>query len=93
METGLHQILPRLVLFISEGVKINLVQHNLAILIYLMQMTNAILDNKSLYCEKYVREIFFFNVNFIDLYSLAASIISIYYIMYFITTNLFSTGS
>jgi transcription initiation factor TFIID subunit 6 len=48
-ETGLHQILPRLVLFISEGVKINLIQHNLAILIYLMKMINALLDNKSLY--------------------------------------------
>ena len=53
-ETGLHQIVPRLVLFISEGVKVNLMQYNLAILIYLMRMTSALLDNKSLYCEKYV---------------------------------------
>ena len=57
-ETGLHQILPRLVLFISEGVKINLMQSNLAILIYLMRMTSALLENKSLYCEKYVRKHF-----------------------------------
>jgi hypothetical protein len=54
VETGLHQILPRLVLFISEGVKVNLLQNNLAILIYLMRMTNALIENKSLYCEKYV---------------------------------------
>ena len=54
-ETGLHQIVPRLVLFISEGVKVNLMQYNLAILIYLMRMASALLENKSLYCEKYVR--------------------------------------
>jgi len=57
-ETGLHQILPRLVLFISEGVKINLMQSNLAILIYLMRMTSALLENKSLYCEKYLHQLF-----------------------------------
>lgn len=57
-ETGLHQIVPRLVLFISEGVKINLVQCNLAILIYLMRMTNALLENKSVYCEKYLHQLF-----------------------------------
>ncbi|CAF1381193.1 unnamed protein product [Rotaria sordida] len=57
-ETGLHQILPRIVLFISEGVKINLMQFNLAILIYLMRMTSALLDNKSLYCEKYLHQLF-----------------------------------
>ncbi|CAF3598375.1 unnamed protein product [Rotaria sp. Silwood1] len=57
-ETGLHQILPRIVLFISEGVKINLMQYNLAILIYLMRMTSALLDNKSLYCEKYLHQLF-----------------------------------
>ena len=54
-ETGLHQIVPRLVLFISEGVKVNLMQYNLAILIYLMRMTSSLLENKSLYCEKYVK--------------------------------------
>ncbi|CAF1446762.1 unnamed protein product [Adineta ricciae] len=57
-ETGLHQILPRIVLFISEGVKVNLMQYNLAILIYLMRMTSALLDNKSLYCEKYLHQLF-----------------------------------
>jgi hypothetical protein len=62
-ETGLHQILPRLVLFISEGVKVNLMQNNLAILIYLMQMINSLLENKSVYCERYVNE----KKNFIQL--------------------------
>jgi len=57
-ETGLHQIVPRLVLFISEGVKVNLMQYNLAILIYLMRMTSSLLENKSLYCEKYLHQLF-----------------------------------
>ncbi len=77
-------------MFISEGVKINLIQNNLAILIYLMKMINALLDNKSLYCETYVNRnidlIEFLNVSF-----LASSIISNGYILYFIPTNLRST--
>lgn len=35
-DPGLHQMLPRLCTFIAEGVRVNVVQHNLAILIYLM---------------------------------------------------------
>ena len=35
-DPGLHQMLPRLCTFIGEGVRVNVVQHNLAILIYLM---------------------------------------------------------
>ena len=35
-DSGLHQMLPRLCTFIAEGVRVNVVQHNLAILIYLM---------------------------------------------------------
>jgi transcription initiation factor TFIID subunit 6 len=40
--------------FIAEGVKVNVVQNNLALLIYLMRMVKALLDNQSLYLEKYV---------------------------------------
>ena len=36
VDPGLHQMLPRLCTFIAEGVRVNVVQHNLAILIYLM---------------------------------------------------------
>lgn len=32
----------------------NVVQNNLALLIYLMRMVKALLDNQSLYLEKYV---------------------------------------
>ena len=56
-DNGLHQMLPRLCTFISEGVKVNVVQNNLALLIYLMRMVKAILDNTSLYLEKYLHEI------------------------------------
>lgn len=56
-DSGLHQMLPRLCTFISEGVKVNVVQNNLALLIYLMRMVKAILDNASLYLEKYLHEI------------------------------------
>ena len=56
-DNGLHQMLPRLCTFISEGVKVNVVQNNLALLIYLMRMVKAILDNNSLYLEKYLHEL------------------------------------
>lgn len=56
-DSGLHQMLPRLCTFISEGVKVNVVQNNLALLIYLMRMVKALLDNQTLYLEKYLHEI------------------------------------
>lgn len=40
--------------FIIEGVRVNVVQNNLALLIYLMRMVKALLDNQSLFLEKYV---------------------------------------
>jgi hypothetical protein len=43
---------------------VNLMQYNLAILIYLMRMTSALLENKSLYCEKYVNiNLFYRKIN------------------------------
>ncbi|XP_014240401.1 transcription initiation factor TFIID subunit 6 isoform X1 [Cimex lectularius] len=56
-DPGLHEMLPRMCTFISEGVKVNVVQHNLALLIYLMRMVKAILENQSLYLEKYLHEL------------------------------------
>ncbi|UXI23077.1 uncharacterized protein NH340_JMT09020 [Sarcoptes scabiei] len=53
-DSGLYQMLPRLCIFISEGVKINVVQNNLALLIYLMRMIKALMDNHNLYLEKYL---------------------------------------
>ncbi|KAI9588336.1 transcription initiation factor TFIID subunit 6-like isoform X6 [Glossina fuscipes] len=56
-DPGLHEMLPRMCTFIAEGVKVNVVQNNLALLIYLMRMVKALLDNPSLYLEKYLHEL------------------------------------
>lgn len=39
---------------IPKQVKVNVVQNNLALLIYLMRMVKSLLDNSTLYLEKYV---------------------------------------
>ncbi|CAG0920202.1 unnamed protein product [Notodromas monacha] len=56
-DPGLHQMLPRLCTFIAEGVRVNVVQKNLALLIYLMRMCKALLDNSSLSLERYLHEL------------------------------------
>lgn len=56
-DPGIHEMLPRMCTFIAEGVKVNVVQNNLAILIYLMRMVKALLDNPALYLEKYLHEL------------------------------------
>ncbi|KAK9504183.1 hypothetical protein O3M35_010570 [Rhynocoris fuscipes] len=56
-DPGLHEMLPRMCTFIAEGVKVNVVQHNLALLIYLMRMVKALLENPSLFLEKYLHEL------------------------------------
>ena len=53
-DNGLHQMLPRLCTFVCEGVKVNVTQNNLALLIYLMRMVKSLMDNPTLYLEKYV---------------------------------------
>ena len=53
-DPGLFQMVPRLCTFIAEGVRVNVVQKNLALLIYLMRMAKSLMDNQSLYLEKYV---------------------------------------
>ena len=50
-------MLPRLCTFIAEGVRVNVVQHNLAILIYLMRMVKSLLENQTLFLEKYLHEL------------------------------------
>ncbi|XP_028401111.1 transcription initiation factor TFIID subunit 6-like [Dendronephthya gigantea] len=56
-DPGLYQMLPRFCTFIAEGVKVNVAQHNMALLIYLMRMVKALLDNSSLFLEKYLHEL------------------------------------
>jgi len=43
--------------FIAEGVRVNVVQHNLAILIYLVRMVKSLLENQTLFLEKYLHEL------------------------------------
>jgi transcription initiation factor TFIID subunit 6 len=50
-------MLPKLCTFIAEGVRVNVVQFNLALLIYLMRMVKALLENQTLYLEKYLHEL------------------------------------
>lgn len=56
-DPGLYQMLPRFSTFISEGVRVNVAQNNLVLLIYLMRMVKALLDNPTLYLEKYLHEL------------------------------------
>ncbi|CAG5123145.1 unnamed protein product [Candidula unifasciata] len=56
-DPGLHQMLPRFVAFAAEGVNINVVQNNLALLIYLMRMVKSLLDNPTLYLDKYLHNL------------------------------------
>jgi transcription initiation factor TFIID subunit 6 len=56
-DPGLYQLLPRLVLFIAEGVRVNIVQQNMAMLIFLMRMCKALVENESIYLEKYLHEL------------------------------------
>jgi len=56
-DPGLHQLLPRFVLFISEGVRLNLLQYNMPILVHLMRMSKSLVENKAIYMEKYLHEL------------------------------------
>ncbi|XP_049644753.1 transcription initiation factor TFIID subunit 6-like isoform X1 [Suncus etruscus] len=56
-DPGLSQMLPWFSTFISEGVRLNVVHNNLALLIYLMRMVKALMDNPTLYLEKYAHEL------------------------------------
>ena len=56
-DPGLYQLLPRFTTFISEGVKVNVAQHNLALLIYLLRMIKSLMENSTLYLEKYLHDL------------------------------------
>lgn len=56
-DPGLAQLLPRFSTFVSEGIRVNVVQNNLALLIYLMRMVKALMDNPTLNLEKYLHEL------------------------------------
>ncbi|CAH8650265.1 unnamed protein product [Heterobilharzia americana] len=54
LDPGLQPILPHLMTFITEGVRINVTNHNLAILIYLMRLVKALIDNPHISLEPYL---------------------------------------
>jgi transcription initiation factor TFIID subunit 6 len=56
-DPGLYQMLPHFSTFVSEGVKVNVMQNNLALLIYLMRMMKSLMENPTLYLEKYLHEL------------------------------------
>lgn len=56
-DTGLQPLVPRIIVFIAEGVKCNVIQHNLAILIYLMRMSKALCENPTVSVEKCLHDL------------------------------------
>ncbi|XP_074633099.1 transcription initiation factor TFIID subunit 6-like [Acropora palmata] len=56
-DPGLYQMLPRFSTFVSEGVRVNVAQNNLVLLIYLMRLVKSLLDNPTLYLERYLHEL------------------------------------
>ncbi|KAL3318813.1 Transcription initiation factor TFIID subunit 6 [Cichlidogyrus casuarinus] len=54
LDTGLQSLLPHLVTFITEGVRVNVNNLNLAILIYLMRLVKALLENSHVSLEPYL---------------------------------------
>ena len=56
-DTGIHSMLPRFTNFISEGIKCNINENNLALVIYLMRMVKALLDNPTLSLGKFAEVI------------------------------------
>ncbi|KAI1724421.1 TATA box binding protein associated factor (TAF) domain-containing protein [Ditylenchus destructor] len=56
-DCGLNALLPRLSVTIHEGVRCNIVQRNLVILIYLMRMVQALLSNENLSVGRCLHEL------------------------------------
>ncbi|EAW76590.1 TAF6 RNA polymerase II, TATA box binding protein (TBP)-associated factor, 80kDa, isoform CRA_c [Homo sapiens] len=57
VEAPVRVSLPHAQHFSLPQVRVNVVQNNLALLIYLMRMVKALMDNPTLYLEKYVHEL------------------------------------
>ena len=56
-DPGIHSLLPRFSAFISHGVRLNVMHRSLAILIYLMRMLSALINNPNISLEKYLHEL------------------------------------
>ncbi|VDM37574.1 unnamed protein product [Toxocara canis] len=56
-DAGIQVLLPRFSLAIAEGVRCNIVHHNLAILIYLMRMIQSLASNPALCLDRCLHEL------------------------------------
>uniref|UniRef100_A0A9J2PGU1 Transcription initiation factor TFIID subunit 6 n=1 Tax=Ascaris lumbricoides TaxID=6252 RepID=A0A9J2PGU1_ASCLU len=56
-DAGIQVLLPRFSLAIAEGVRCNIVHHNLAILIYLMRMIQSLASNPALNLDRCLHEL------------------------------------
>lgn len=56
-DCGLRALLPRFSIAITEGVRCNIVVHNMAILVYLMRMIQALSQNPAVSMEPYFHEL------------------------------------
>ena len=56
-DPGLYQLLPQLICFINEGIKVNIAQRKLTVLRNLLKMVKALLDNNSISIEKFLHEL------------------------------------
>ena len=56
-DPGIHSLLPRFSAFIAHGVRLNVLHRSLAILIYLMRMLSALINNPNISLEKYLHEL------------------------------------
>ncbi|KAM7542549.1 hypothetical protein Aperf_G00000019532 [Anoplocephala perfoliata] len=56
-DTGLQPLVPFLVNYIKEGVRMNSVHSNLAILIYLVRLTKALVDNPNVCLKPYLHDL------------------------------------
>uniref|UniRef100_A0A914EHF5 Transcription initiation factor TFIID subunit 6 n=1 Tax=Acrobeloides nanus TaxID=290746 RepID=A0A914EHF5_9BILA len=57
LDPGIQALVPRFSLSIAEGVRCNASQKNLSILIYLMLMINALVQNSAISLEKHLHEL------------------------------------
>jgi transcription initiation factor TFIID subunit 6 len=56
-DPGLYQLLPQLVIFIGEGIKVNISQRKLINLMNILKITKALMDNSAISIEKYLHNL------------------------------------
>nr|CDS29763.1 transcription initiation factor tfiid subunit 6 [Hymenolepis microstoma] len=57
VDTGIQPLVPHLIAFITEGVRMNSVHSNLAILIYLVRLAKCLIDNNNVCLKPYLQDL------------------------------------